>query len=87
MRTLYWSRAHACTYHPFMVPTIEAADYTDQDTAVEIPASTRVIAVVLTEEEWRAFRDIEPEPLAWLQQQIRARIEKAASTSYQDDEY
>ncbi|MGH9313293.1 MAG: hypothetical protein ACRD1S_08855 [Vicinamibacterales bacterium] len=59
-----------------MVPTID-----------ETPASTRVIAVVLTEAEWRAFRAIEPEPLAWLQQQIRERVEGAAAPSYDDDEY
>jgi hypothetical protein len=59
-----------------MVPSIE-----------ESPAATRVIAVVLTEEEWRAFRAIEPEPLAWLQQQIRDRVEEAAARAYEDDEY
>jgi hypothetical protein len=60
-----------------MVPSIE-----------ESPAATRVIAVVLTEEEWRAFRAIEPEPLAWLQQQIRDRVEEAAAApAYEDDEY
>jgi hypothetical protein len=46
-----------------------------------------VIAVVLTEDEWRAFRAIEPDPLAWIQQQIRTRVERAASASYEDDEY
>jgi hypothetical protein len=70
-----------------MVPSIEAAEYTDQSTTQEIPASTRVIAVVLTEDEWRAFRAIEPDPLAWIQQQIRTRVERAASASYEDDEY
>jgi hypothetical protein len=60
-----------------MVPSIE-----------ESPAATRVIAVVLTEEEWRVFRAIEPEPLAWLQQQIRDRVEEAAAVpTYEDDEY
>jgi hypothetical protein len=70
-----------------MVPSIEAADYQDQSTTEEIPVSTRVIAVVLTEDEWRAFRAIEPEPLAWIQQQIRTRVERGASTSYEGDEY
>ncbi len=70
-----------------MVPSIEAADYLDQSTTEEIPASTRVIAVVLTEDEWRAFRAIEPDPLAWIQQQIRTRVERGASTSYEDDGY
>jgi hypothetical protein len=70
-----------------MVPSIEAAEYVDSQTTGDIPASTRVIAVVLTEEEWRAFRAIEPEPLAWIQQQIRTRVERAASAAYEDDEY
>jgi len=70
-----------------MVPSIEAADYVDQPTTEEIPASTRVIAVVLTEEEWRAFRAIEPDPLAWIQQQIRTRVERGAASSFEDDEY
>jgi hypothetical protein len=70
-----------------MVPSIEASEYVDSQTTEDIPASTRVIAVVLTEEEWRAFRAIEPEPLAWIQQQIRTRVDRAASASYEDDEY
>jgi hypothetical protein len=70
-----------------MVPSIEAAEYADESTTEEIPASTRVVSVVLTEEEWRAFRAIEPEPLAWIQQQIRTRVERAASAGYEDDEY
>ena len=49
------------------------------------PAATRVLAVVLTEEEWSAFRAIEPQPLEWLQQQIRARVEKASPV--QDEDY
>jgi hypothetical protein len=49
------------------------------------PAATRVLAVVLTEEEWLAFRAIEPQPLEWLQQQIRARVEKASAV--QDEDY
>jgi hypothetical protein len=69
-----------------MVPSIEAAEYV-QSTTEETAASTRVIAVVLTEEEWRAFRAIEPEPLAWIQKQIRTRVERAASAGYEDDEY
>lgn len=70
-----------------MVPSIEAADYVVQPTTEEIPASTRVIAVVLTEEVWRAFRAIEPDPLAWIQQQIRTRVERGAASSYEDDDY
>jgi hypothetical protein len=69
-----------------MVPSIEAADYIEPTTE-EIPASTRVIAVVLTEEEWRAFRAIEPDPLAWIHQQIRTRVERGAASSYEGDDY
>jgi hypothetical protein len=36
---------------------------------------TRVIAVVLSEDEWRAFRAIEAQPVAWVQQKIRERID------------
>ena len=70
-----------------MVPSIEAADSIVPPTTEEIPASTRVIAVVLTEEQWRAFRAIEPDPLAWIQQQIRTRVERGAASSYGDDDY
>jgi hypothetical protein len=49
-------------------------------------AATRTLAVVLTEEEWAAFRAIEPQPLEWLQQQIRQRVEQSAQST-QDDEY
>ncbi len=70
-----------------MVPSIEAADDVFHPTTEAIPASTRVIAVVLTEEEWRAFRAIEPEPLAWIHQQIRTRVEGAAASSYEGDDY
>lgn len=48
-------------------------------------AATRVLAVVLTEEEWSAFRAIEPDPLAWLQQQIRARVEQSGRSSQGDE--
>jgi hypothetical protein len=39
------------------------------------PDPTRVIAVVLTEDEWRAFRAVEAQPVAWVQQKIRERID------------
>ena len=40
---------------------------------------TRVIAVVLSEEEWRAFKAIEPQPVAWMHQQIRDRLQAASA--------
>jgi hypothetical protein len=61
-----------------MVPSID-------ETLDETTVPTRIIAVELTEEEWRAFRAIEPQPLAWLQKQIRERVGGAAA--YDDDEY
>lgn len=50
-------------YHPHMPMSVES------------PAPTRVIAVVLSEDEWRAFREAEAEPVAWLQDRIRERID------------
>jgi hypothetical protein len=68
-----------------MLPSTEAetTEYSERTASEDLPENTRVIAVVLSEEEWRAFRAIEPDPLAWLQQQIRARVESASS--YDDD--
>jgi hypothetical protein len=71
-----WLPWSASIYDATMSPTI-----TEEST----PAATRVLAVVLTEEEWSAFRAIEPQPLEWLQQQIRARVEKA--TAAEDEDY
>jgi hypothetical protein len=70
-----------------MLPSTEAeaTEYSERTASDDLPSNTRVIAVVLSEEEWRACRAIEPDPLAWLQQQIRARIESA--TPYEDDDY
>lgn len=36
--------------------------------------SSRTLTVVLTETEWRALREVEPDAVAWLQQQIRERL-------------
>lgn len=36
---------------------------------------TRVIAVVLSETEWQALRALEREPVGWLRQTIRERLE------------
>jgi hypothetical protein len=37
-------------------------------------AATRTLTLVLTESDWRAFRDAEPDAIGWLQQQIRQRL-------------
>ena len=46
---------------------------------------TRVVAVVLTEAEWRALRALEPRPAAWLQQVVRDRVEQAAEGTATED--
>ena len=38
-------------------------------------APTRVLSLTLAEGEWRDLLDVEPEPIAWLRDQIRERIE------------
>lgn len=53
-------------------------------------AETRTLTVVLPESEWRALREVEPDALAWLQRQIRNRLEQPNPhrASIQDfDEY
>ncbi|MDE3155979.1 MAG: hypothetical protein KGN76_12795 [Acidobacteriota bacterium] len=39
----------------------------------------RVICVPLSDAEWRAFLAIQPQPVAWLQQQIRQQVQVAAT--------
>ena len=36
---------------------------------------TRVLSLTLAEGEWRNLLDVEPEPIAWLRDQIRERLE------------
>ena len=38
---------------------------------------TRALTVVLSEEEWRQFRSLEPQPVAWLRERIREHIRAA----------
>ena len=33
-----------------------------------------VISVVLTDEDWKAFLQIQPEPVSWLRERIQERI-------------
>jgi hypothetical protein len=35
---------------------------------------TRSLTLVLTEPEWRALREAEPDAVGWLQQQVRNRL-------------
>jgi hypothetical protein len=60
------------------------------------PAYTRTLTLVLSESEWRALRDVEPDAVAWLQAQIRHRLtaEDASKPAprppvyaFHDDEY
>jgi hypothetical protein len=53
---------------------------------------TRTVTLVLSESEWRALREVEPDSVGWLQSQIRNRL--AATTTVvppaelsEDDEY
>ena len=55
---------------------------------------TRTLTLVLDEADWRSLRDVEPDAVAWLQQQVRARLlaagEKPARPAvyaFHDDEY
>lgn len=38
----------------------------------------RVICVPLDDAEWRDFLAVQPQPVAWLQQQIRQQVQAAA---------
>jgi hypothetical protein len=45
-------------------------------------AETRTLTIVLPESDWRALRAQEPDAIAWLQAQIRRRLDGApAGTS------
>lgn len=35
---------------------------------------TRTLTLVLSEDEWRALREVEPDAVGWLQDQIRSRL-------------
>ena len=53
---------------------------------------TRTVTLVLSEAEWRALRELEPDSVAWLQSQIRDRLAANAASSArreiaEDDEY
>lgn len=54
-------------------------------------SQTRSLTLVLTEEDWRALREAEPDAVGWLQSQIRDRLSSARqehTPEYStDDEY
>lgn len=56
--------------------------------------ATRTVTLVLSESEWRALREAEPDSVGWLQSQIRNRLAAAAPQTAtanpdvsEDDEY
>jgi hypothetical protein len=65
MRKLCATRMDSLLYAPSMIHT----------EAVE----TRTLTIVLPESDWRALRAQEPDAIAWLQAQIRRRIDATAS--------
>jgi hypothetical protein len=40
---------------------------------------TRILTIVLPESDWRALRAQEPDAIAWLQAQIRRRLDSTTS--------
>ena len=55
--------------------------------------ATRTVTLVLSESEWRALREAEPDSVGWLQSQIRNRLAAKADLPSpnpdltEDDEY
>jgi hypothetical protein len=55
--------------------------------------ATRTVTLVLSEAEWRALREVEPDSVGWLQSQIRSRLAATSASSpanpdvAEDDEY
>ena len=45
---------------------------------LRVPGS-RSLTVVLSESEWRALRDVEPDAVGWLQECIRERLSASAA--------
>ena len=53
----------------------------DRMSHLQVPGS-RTLTVVLSESEWRAFRDVEPDAVGWLQERIRERLGAPESASH-----
>jgi hypothetical protein len=50
------------------------------------PNTDRVISIALSDEDWRAFTQVQPEPVQWLKARIHESIESsraAGSTPHQ----
>jgi hypothetical protein len=41
------------------------------------PTIDRVISIALTDEDWRAFTQVQPEPVLWLKARIHETIESS----------
>lgn len=46
-------------------------------------AESRTLTVVLSESEWRALREVEPDAVGWLQAQIRERLSASGAQETQ----
>lgn len=73
-----------CSYRGARVPIIAPMLRTD--------LTTRTVTLVLTESDWRALREVEPDSVGWLQSQIRLRLAGKPQPGVQpepaeDDEY
>jgi hypothetical protein len=42
--------------------------------AISMHDREHVISVVLTDEEWKAFLQVQPEPVTWIRERIQERI-------------
>lgn len=47
------------------------------------PSPDRVISIALTNDEWRAFTQAQPEPVSWLRSRILESIEAARTAGVQ----
>lgn len=47
------------------------------------PSPDRVISIALTNDEWRAFTQVQPEPVSWLRSRILESIEAARAADAQ----
>jgi hypothetical protein len=45
------------------------------------PSPDRVISIALTNDEWRAFTQVQPEPVSWLRSRILESIEAARAAA------
>jgi hypothetical protein len=45
------------------------------------PNTDRVISIALSDEDWRAFTQVQPEPVLWLKQRIHETIESSRGSA------